>query len=57
MPPAQARLAEEAGFEALWISDHVHPWNDNQGQSPMVWPVIGAISAKDVLPALREHPS
>jgi alkanesulfonate monooxygenase SsuD/methylene tetrahydromethanopterin reductase-like flavin-dependent oxidoreductase (luciferase family) len=28
----QARLAEEAGFEALWISDHFHPWNDNQGQ-------------------------
>ena len=29
----QARLAEEAGFEALWISDHFHPWNDHQGQS------------------------
>src|SRR5918998_4823812 len=22
----QARMAEEAGFEALWISDHYHPW-------------------------------
>lgn len=22
----QARLAEDAGFEALWISDHYHPW-------------------------------
>lgn len=22
----QARLAEQAGFEALWISDHFHPW-------------------------------
>ena len=21
----QARMAEEAGFEALWISDHYHP--------------------------------
>ena len=29
----QARLAEEAGFDALWISDHYHPWNDEQGQS------------------------
>jgi G6PDH family F420-dependent oxidoreductase len=46
----QARLAEEAGFEALWISDHFHPWNDSQGQSPMVWPVIGAISAVCDLP-------
>ena len=28
-PPAelvhQARLAEEAGFDGLWISDHYHP--------------------------------
>ncbi len=21
-----ARLAEQAGFERLWISDHYHPW-------------------------------
>ena len=33
-----------AGFEALWISDHFHPWNDEQGQSPFVWSVIGALS-------------
>jgi alkanesulfonate monooxygenase SsuD/methylene tetrahydromethanopterin reductase-like flavin-dependent oxidoreductase (luciferase family) len=40
----QAVLAEQAGFEALWISDHFHPWNDQQGQSPFVWGVIGALS-------------
>lgn len=22
---------ESAGFERLWISDHFHPWNDEQG--------------------------
>ena len=22
---AQAKLAEQAGFETLWISDHFHP--------------------------------
>ena len=33
----QAVAAEKAGFEALWISDHYHPWNDEQGQSPFVW--------------------
>ena len=38
----QAQLAERAGFEALWISDHFHPWNDEQGQSPFVWSLIGA---------------
>jgi hypothetical protein len=26
----QARRAEAAGFHALWISDHFHPWNDEQ---------------------------
>jgi G6PDH family F420-dependent oxidoreductase len=46
----QARLAEDAGFEALWISDHFHPWNDHQGQSPFVWSVIGAISEATNLP-------
>ena len=40
----QAKRAEAAGFEALWISDHFHPWNDEQGQSPFVWGVIGALS-------------
>ena len=43
-------LAEQAGFEALWISDHFHPWNDEQGQSPFVWGVIGAISQACRLP-------
>ena len=34
---AQARGAEQAGFHGLWISDHFHPWNDEQGESPFVW--------------------
>ena len=46
----QARAAEAAGFESLWISDHFHPWNDEQGQSPFVWGVIGAISQVCSLP-------
>ena len=61
----QARLAEEAGFEALWISDHFHPWNDEQGESPFVWSVIGAISQVCHLPVttavtcptVRTHPA
>ena len=46
----QAVLAEEAGFDALWISDHFHPWSDAQGHSPFVWSVIGAISQRCALP-------
>jgi G6PDH family F420-dependent oxidoreductase len=48
----QARLAEAAGFESLWISDHFHPWNDEQGESPFVWSVIGAVSQVCDLPII-----
>jgi G6PDH family F420-dependent oxidoreductase len=40
----QAKLAQDAGFQGLWISDHYHPWNDEQGQSAFVWSIIGALS-------------
>jgi G6PDH family F420-dependent oxidoreductase len=46
----QARLAEEAGFDSLWISDHFHPWLDEQGSSGFVWSMIGAISQACSLP-------
>ena len=46
----QARLAEESGFDALWISDHFHPWMAEQGQSPFVWSVLGALSTTTHLP-------
>lgn len=60
----QAVAAEEAGFDALWISDHFHPWNDEQGESPFVWSVIGALSQACSLPVttavtcptVRTHP-
>jgi G6PDH family F420-dependent oxidoreductase len=62
---AQARAADEAGFAALWISDHFHPWNDKQGNSPFVWSMIGAISQVCALPVttavtcptVRIHPA
>src|SRR5215213_391605 len=61
----QAAAADRAGFEALWISDHYHPWNDEQGQSPFVWSVIGAVSQVCSLPVttavtcptVRIHPA
>lgn len=61
----QARLAEQAGFDALWISDHFHPWTTAQGQSPFVWSMIGALSQVCDLPVttavtcptVRVHPA
>ncbi|MET9418021.1 TIGR03557 family F420-dependent LLM class oxidoreductase [Streptomyces klenkii] len=61
----QARMAEQAGFTSLWISDHFHPWNSEQGQSPFVWSVIGALSQATSLPVrtavtcpiIRMHPA
>jgi G6PDH family F420-dependent oxidoreductase len=61
----QARRAEAAGFHALWISDHYHPWNDEQGHSAFVWSVIGALSEATSLavttavtcPTVRIHPA
>jgi G6PDH family F420-dependent oxidoreductase len=60
-----ARKAKAAGFEDLWISDHFHPWNDEQGHSPFVWSVIGAIAQATegmklttavTCPTVRIHP-
>jgi G6PDH family F420-dependent oxidoreductase len=62
----QARLSQRAGLDRLWISDHYHPWNDEQGQSPFVWSVIGALAAAVpgmhvttavTCPTVRIHPA
>ncbi|MFD5318689.1 TIGR03557 family F420-dependent LLM class oxidoreductase [Streptomyces sp. NPDC127098] len=61
----QARMAEHAGFDSLWISDHYHPWLDAQGQSPFVWSTIGALAEATSLPVetavtcpiIRTHPA
>ncbi|MGO8767332.1 MAG: TIGR03557 family F420-dependent LLM class oxidoreductase [Mycobacterium sp.] len=61
----QAVRAQSAGFERLWISDHFHPWSEEQGQSPFVWSVIGALSQACSLPIttavtcpiMRIHPA
>jgi G6PDH family F420-dependent oxidoreductase len=61
----QAKGAERAGFSALWISDHYHPWVDAQGQSAFVWSTIGALSQACSLPittavtcpTVRIHPA
>jgi len=61
----QARMAEQAGFRSLWISDHHQPWNEAQGHSPFVWPVVGGLPQATSLPVetavtcltVRTHPA
>ncbi len=62
----QARMAEDAGFQGLWISDHYHPWNDQQGHSGFVWSTIGALAQATqqmkvttavTCPTVRIHPA
>jgi G6PDH family F420-dependent oxidoreductase len=58
--------AQAAGFDRLWISDHYHPWNEEQGHSPFVWSTIGAIARATegmtlttavTCPTVRIHPA
>ena len=61
-----AALAESHGFDFVSISDHYHPWVDEQGHSPFVWSILGAIAERtDTLqvgigvtcPTFRIHPA
>jgi coenzyme F420-dependent glucose-6-phosphate dehydrogenase len=63
---AQAERAERAGFDFASISDHFHPWVDEQGESPFVWGTLGAISQRTerielmtgvTCPTTRIHPA
>jgi G6PDH family F420-dependent oxidoreductase len=63
---ANAARAERAGFGYGMISDHFHPWLDEQGESPFVWATIGAISQATstfelgtgvTCPLIRVHPA
>ncbi|MYV54957.1 TIGR03557 family F420-dependent LLM class oxidoreductase [Streptomyces sp. SID3212] len=62
----QAVLAEQAGFDFVEISDHYHPWLDNQGHSPFAWTVLGSIAVRTsriglatgvTCPTVRYHPA
>jgi len=59
------QAAEAAGFDRLWVSDHYHPWMSEQGSSPFVWSVLGALATSTQLklttavtcPSFRIHPA
>lgn len=58
--------AEAAGFDALAVSDHFHPWVDDASAAPFVWSWLGAAAARTrrvrlatavTCPLFRYHPA
>lgn len=40
------QMAEGAGFECVWASDHWQPWQDNQGHAGQAWITLAALGAQ-----------
>ena len=68
--PAQladyAVLAEQAGFDSVFISDHFQPWRHDEGHAPAAIPWLGAVGARTerivlgtsvLTPSFRYHPA
>jgi G6PDH family F420-dependent oxidoreductase len=58
--------AEQAGFDFVAASDHYFPWLEEQGHSPYVWSVLGAVAHATesielmtyvTCPTMRYHPT
>src|SRR5688500_8317106 len=61
-----AKLAEDAGFDFVGLSDHYLPWLESHGHSPFAWSVLGAIAEGTervgiatglTCPIIRYHPT
>lgn len=59
-------MARDHGLTDIVVSDHYHPWNDAQGESPFVWGVLGGLAAAVpdarlgtgvTCPTIRIHPA
>ncbi len=59
-------LAEKAGFDSVFVSDHFQPWNHEGGHAPAAMPWLGALGAKTeriivgtsvLTPTFRYHPA
>ena len=62
----QTRLAEQAGFDFVELSDHYHPWLEAQGHSAFTWSMLGTMAAATTriglatgvtCPSFRYHPA
>jgi len=63
---AFSALAEEVGFDSVFVSDHFQPWKHTGGHAPHSFTWLGALGAKTsravmgtsvVTPTFRYHPS
>lgn len=59
-------LAEQAGFDSVFISDHLQPWRHDGGHAPAALPWLGALGARTerivmgtsvLTPTFRYHPA
>jgi G6PDH family F420-dependent oxidoreductase len=62
----QAVMAEAAGFDFLVISDHYHPWLNEQNNAGYAWSILGAVAHATsridlatmvTCPIIRYHPA
>ena len=58
-------LAEESGFDSVFVSDHLQPWRHHGGHAPAALPWLGALVARTsrvtigtsvLTPTFRYHP-
>ncbi len=69
-PPADlltySVLAEELGFDSVFVSDHLQPWRHDGGHAPAALPWLGALAATTervligtsvLTPTFRYHPA
>jgi TAT-translocated FGD2 family F420-dependent dehydrogenase len=61
-----AELADRAGFSHVWASDHIHPWQDNEGHAMFPWITLALVGDRTprltygtgvTCPLYRYHPS
>jgi coenzyme F420-dependent glucose-6-phosphate dehydrogenase len=69
-PPAELLgygvLAEQLGFDSVFVSDHLQPWRHDGGHAPAALPWLGALAARTervlvgtsvLTPTFRYHPA
>lgn len=63
---AQAEAAERAGFQYVWASDHIQPWQDDEGHAMFPWLTLALVGSRTsrisfgtgvTCPTYRYHPA